>query len=192
MYNNNNNNINHCDSFPCLGLVALFFLRGRLSFSNSSAVILHPLQLPFTVLRQFMTLRAWVSLQNSRTLGFSFTLPHCHYKLKNFSSGSWEICSLRKAFTLGRVKDTSPSWWTWLQTRSIVTNINSWVAASPLSVLNYMWTWVPVLSMWAWVPVLSITLFCSAKLNPSRCCTLRSPLSRYGRAPLQATVFMWG
>ena len=106
MYNNNNNKINRCDSFPCLGLVALFFLRGQLSFSNSAAVILLPLQLPFMVLRheQFMTLRAWVFLQNSRILVFSFTLSRCHYKLKNFSSGSWEICSLRKAFTLGRVK----------------------------------------------------------------------------------------
>lgn len=159
MYDNNNNKINYCDSFLCLDLVAFFFLRGRLSFSNAAAVIflfLLPLQLPFMVLRheQFMALRAWVFLQNSHILGFSFTLPRCRYKLKNFSSGSWEICSLRKAFTLGRVKDTSLSWWTWLQTRSIVTN-NSWMAASPLSLLNYMWTWVPVLSMWAWVPVLS-------------------------------------
>lgn len=43
---------------------------------------------------QLITLRAWVFLQNSLTVGFSFTLPCCHCKPKYFSSRSWEISKL--------------------------------------------------------------------------------------------------
>ena len=96
-----------CSYFELLNLA--YFLRGRglFSFSMSrGSVHFFPRQLPLTLSRQteLITRSFWVFLQNSVTVGFSFTQPLWRWQPKNFSRGSWLILSLKKTSTPGMVK----------------------------------------------------------------------------------------
>jgi hypothetical protein len=74
--------------FPLVGVYSLFLCQGCAYL---------PLQFPLLTSPQtgLITRSAWVFLQNSATVGFSFVLARCRWHPKNCSSGSCEIFSLR-------------------------------------------------------------------------------------------------
>lgn len=98
-------------------------LRQKLIFST--------LHLPLTVGLQIelITLRAWVFLTNSWTLGLSWTPPLCRWQPKNFSRGSWQIRWLKNEVTSGSVNTywtssmndmptvENQKWWVWQSTK---------------------------------------------------------------------------
>lgn len=127
---------------------------------------------------EFTTRRACVFLQNSCTVGFSFTPPRCLWHPKNFSSESWQSFSLKKQVTPSMVNrnftNATKDFTVWRVDRNAFTC--TCMCNHYYNITMHMY--IPVVRRPRRVSELSNIWFFSVFENPSRLWTLSSHLSK--------------